>query len=151
MEGAGCWQTEGRLVPLDAAEAEGTQHELAQDPGARFFRVFDPVAGQGGYPPLRRGDTLIALADARPNEGDLIVVRLEGNGHLLGRSRRGGSWCVLASGAAVPLDASGGEVHLAGVVVGVLRKVESIDTAIGEAPAEAGTGTGRASGPAASG
>jgi SOS-response transcriptional repressor LexA len=123
------WRTEGRLIPLSTAEAEQTQHELAQDPGACFFRVFDSVAGQDEQPPLRQGDVLIVIVDASPNEGDLIVVRLEGNGHLLGRSRRGGSWCLLASGAAVPLDASGSEVHLAGVVMGVLRKVDSVDAA----------------------
>ena len=123
------WRTEGRLVPLSAEEAEQTQHELAQDAGAAFFRVFDPVAAQDGQPPLRQGDVLIALVDVAPNEGDLIVVRLEGNGHLLGRSRKGGSWCLLASGAAVPLDASGSEVHRVGVVMGVLRKVDSVDAA----------------------
>ena len=119
------WRSEGRLVPLAPEEAEQTQHELAQDPGARFFRVFDPVQGQEGYPPLRQGDVLVTLVEAHPNEGDLVVVRLEGNGHLLGRCRRGGAWCLLASGAAVPLGTTGEEVQLAGVVLGVLRKVET--------------------------
>ncbi len=112
-------------MPLSGTEAEHAQHELAQDPGARFFRVLDPVAGEERQPPLRVGDTLVALTDVRPNEGDLIVVKLAENGHLLGRSRREGSWCLLASGAAVPLDASGGEIHLAGVVMGVLRKADA--------------------------
>jgi hypothetical protein len=126
MGRAGQQRTKGRLVPLSGAEAEHAQHELAQDPGARFFRVLDPVVGEERQPPLRAGDTLVTLTDVRPNEGDLIVVRLAGNGHLLGRSRREGSWCLLASGAAVPLDASGGEVRLAGVVMGVLRKADAL-------------------------
>jgi hypothetical protein len=117
------WRTAGRLVPLSAEEADATQHELAQDPAARFFRVFDPVEGEEGYPPLHRGDVLVTLIEAHPREGDLVVVRLDGNGHLLGRCRRDGAWCLLASGAAVPLETTGEEVSLAGVVLGVLRKV----------------------------
>lgn len=110
-------------MPLTALEAEGIQHELAGDPAARFFRVADPVGGEQERPPLQEGDTLIVLAGALPNEGDQIVVQLEGSGYLLGRSRREGAWCILASGAAVPLDASGDAVRVVGVVVGVMRKM----------------------------
>ncbi len=113
----------GQLLPLEDREAESLQHELADDPAARFFRVADPVEATGGRSPLRLGDTLIALEGSLPREGDLIVVRLEGNGYLLGTSRKGGTWCLLTSGAAVPLRLSGGEVRMVGVVVGVLRKV----------------------------
>ncbi len=113
----------GQLLPLDDREAEGLQHELADDPAANFFRVTGPVEAAEGRPPLRRGDTLVALEGSPPREGDLIVVQLEGNGFLLGTSRKGGTWCLLTSGAAVPLRLSGGGVRMAGVVVGVLRKV----------------------------
>lgn len=111
------------LVLLTGREAENVQHELAGDPAARFFRVAGPVGGEGGQPALREGDTLIVLEGSLPNDGDLVVVQLEGNGYLLGRSRRGRSWCLLVSGAALPLDSSGGEVRMLGAVVGVLRKV----------------------------
>lgn len=114
----------GRLVPLSAAEAEGISHELTEDAAARFFRLEGPPltpAEAGPGPAPRQGDTLVVLEGARPNEGDLMVVRLEGNGYLLGRSRKRGTWCLLAGGAAVPLE--GGEVHPIGVVMGVLRKV----------------------------
>lgn len=113
----------GQLLPLKDREAEGLQHELADDPAARFFRVAGPVEAADGRSPLKLGDTLIALEGSLPREGDLIVVRLEGNGYLLGTSRKGGTWCLLTSGAAVPLRLSGGEVRMVGVVVGVLRKV----------------------------
>ncbi len=114
-------------MPLSDGEAKSIQHELAGDPAARFFRVAGPVGGGDGRPPLREGDTLIALAGTLPNEGDLIVVQLEENGYLLGRSRRGGAWCLLTSGAAVPLDSSGGAVRVVGVVVGLLRKMPDLD------------------------
>lgn len=114
-------------MPLSNGEAKSIQHELAGDPAARFFRVASPVGGGDGRPPLREGDTLIALAGTLPNEGDLIVVQLEENGYLLGRSRRGGAWCLLTSGAAVPLDSSGGAVRVVGVVVGLLRKMPDLD------------------------
>ena len=121
----------GQLLPLDDREAEGLQHELADDPAASFFRVTGPVEAAEGRPPLRRGDTLVALEGSSPREGDLIVVQLEGNGFLLGTSRKGGTWCLLTSGAAVPLRLSGGGVRMAGVVVSVLRKV-SVSGAAGE-------------------
>jgi len=95
----------GQLLPLDDREAEGLQHELADDPAANFFRVTGPVEAADGRPPLRRGDTLVALEGSPPREGDLIVVQLEGNGFLLGTSRKGGTWCLLTSGAAVPQGA----------------------------------------------
>ena len=113
----------GQLLPLDDREAEGLQHELAGDPAASFFRVTGPVEAAEGRPPLRSGDTLVALEGSPPREGDLIVVQLEGNGFLLGSSRKGGTWCLLTSGAAVPLRLSGGGVRLIGVVVGIMRKV----------------------------
>jgi len=113
----------GQLLPLEDREAEGLQHEMADDPAACFFRVAGPVEAARGRPPLKLGDTLIALKGSLPREGDLIVVRLEGNGYLLGTSRKGGTWCLLTSGAAVPLRLSGGDVRMVGVVVGVLRKV----------------------------
>ncbi len=113
----------GQLLPLEDREAEDLQHELADDPAASFFRVTGPVEAAMGRPPLKLGDTLIALKGSLPREGDLIVVRLEGNGYLLGTSRKGGTWCLLTSGAAVPLRLSGGDVRMVGVVVGVLRKV----------------------------
>ena len=113
----------GQLLPLEDREAEGLQHELAGDSAASFFQVTGPVEAARGRPPLKLGDTLIALKGSLPREGDLIVVRLEGNGYLLGTSRKGGTWCLLTSGAAVPLRLSGGEVRMVGVVVGVLRKV----------------------------
>gem|GEM_PF-2191481 len=117
----------GELVPLTTREAEGIQHELAEDPAARFFRVAGPISGEEERPPLHDGDTLIVLAGALPNEGDPIVVQLEGNGYMLGRSRREGMWCLLASGAAVPLDPCGDAVRVIGVVVGVLRKMPDQD------------------------
>ena len=113
----------GQLLPLEDQEAEDIQHELADDPAARFFRVAGPVEAAEGRPPLRLGDTLIALEESLPREGDLIVVRIEGNGYLLGTSRKGGTWCLLTSGAAVPLRLSGREVRMVGVVVGIMRKV----------------------------
>jgi len=122
----------GQLLPLDDREAEGLQHELADDPAAGFYRVTGPIEAAEGRPPLRRGDTLVALEGSSPREGDLIVVQLEGNGFLLGTSRKRGTWCLLTSGAAVPLRLSGGGVRMSGVVVGVLRKVAV------PGPAEAG-------------
>jgi SOS-response transcriptional repressor LexA len=116
-------RNEGKLVPLTAGEADSVQHELAEDPSAQFFRVVGPVRGERQQPPLREGDTLIVLSGALPNDGDPIVVQLEGNGYLLGRSRREGTWCLLVSGAAVPLGNSGSSVRVIGVVVGVLRKM----------------------------
>ena len=116
-------RNEGKLISLTAGEAEEVQHELAGDPSAQFFRVVGPVRGEKEQPPLCRGDTLIVLTGALPNEGDPMVVQLEGNGYLLGRSRREGTWCLLVSGAAVPLDNSGSSVRVIGVVVGVLRKM----------------------------
>jgi hypothetical protein len=111
------------VVPLTAAEAARLQHELAGDPAAGFFRVTGTVPGANGVPPLHRGDTLVALREARPNEGDLVVVQLVGNGWRLGRSCRGGTWCLLAGGGAVPLFASDGDISVLGVVVGVIRKL----------------------------
>lgn len=117
----------GELIPLTGEEAEGIQHELAGDPAARFFRVKEAVNVEESRLPLRSGDALIVLAGSLPREGDMIVVRLEGNGYLLGRSRREGDWCLLSSGAAVPLNSSGEEIRLVGVVVGVLRKMAERD------------------------
>ncbi|MFO7768961.1 MAG: hypothetical protein R6W82_08430 [bacterium] len=117
----------GAVRALSREEADRVQHELARDPAARFFRVEGrvrtrPGTGTGSSPvSLRDGDVLVALGGAEPNEGDLVVVRLEGDGCLLGWSRKKGGWCLLLSGPAVPLG-SGEEARLAGVVVGVLRK-----------------------------
>ena len=113
---------EGGLRRLGPEEAEQTQHELARDPGACFFRVEQEVVGGEGRPPLRTGDVLIVRVAARPREGDPVVVELAGEGYRLGHSRQAGAWCVLATGAAVPLAGGGGEARLTGVVVGLLRR-----------------------------
>ncbi len=124
---AGSAPERGAVVPLTPAEAAQVQHELAGDQAAGFFRVAGAVPGANDLPPLHRGDTLVTLRDARPNEGDLLVVRLVGNGWQLGRSCRGGTWCLLAGGGAVPLFAADGDISVLGVVVGVIRKLPAGD------------------------
>ena len=120
----------GSLRALSGEEAEQVQHELAEDPTARFFRVEAAVradaGGEAAAPvSLGEGDVLVTLGGGEPNEGDLVVVRLAGNGFLLGWSRKEGAWCLLLSGPALPMG-SGEEVRLAGVVVGVLRKAAPV-------------------------
>lgn len=114
---------EGGLRRLSPEEAEQTQHELARDPEACFFRVEREVAGGEGRPPLRSGDVLIVRTAARPREGDPVVVEVAGEGPRLGHCRQAGAWCLLTTGAAVPLTGGGGEARLSGVVVGLLRRV----------------------------
>jgi len=113
----------GAVVPLTTAEAMRLQHELAGDPTAGFFRVTGALPAADGLPPLHSGDTLVTLREVRPNEDDLVVVQLVGNGWRLGRSCRGGTWCLLAGGGAVPLFATDGDISVLGVVVGVIRKL----------------------------
>lgn len=120
-------QARGAVRLLSREEAVRMQHELAEDPTARFFRVQEEVRAAPGpgeavsAVSLRQGDVLVTLTGTEPNEGDLIVVRLRGDGCLLGWSRRSGERCLLLTGPAVPMG-SGEEVRLAGVVAGVLRK-----------------------------